>query len=129
MKKKNIYIIVIAVALLFALYTGAVESGILPLGGCWNESGKFVEKFTLQKGEKREITGTNYSLVLVDIKRQDSYIGAISIELHNDSGYVEGQVLLTGSYGAYKELKKENLKIVIDKILDNQCVKFGLYLI
>jgi len=122
MKKKKI---------LLALLITLMMTTIAIISGCLGESGKFHESYMLYKNEERQITETNYSLILVAV----NYYGHISpddeaaIEIYNNSRY-ETEIIFTRNHeGSERFQFSESMEIVLEDVPNSNSAKVSIYYI
>lgn len=101
---------------------------ITMVSGCLEE-GKFHEGYMLYKGEERQITGTNYSLILVAISGDgDSSSNMAAIEIYESSEYVTERIF-SRNRDRYERFEFNGLKIVLEDIVSPNSAKISIYFI
>jgi len=98
-------------------------TAITILSGC-TEGGEFHESYALHKGEERQITGTNYSLLL---RSSEYYDQTAFIEIYQDSEYLTEKIL---SHDNNIRMRiGDNIKIVLDEVLKSDSVRISIYFV
>lgn len=99
----------------------------LSLSGCESMT-PIEERVVIQKNEKHQISGTEYSFKLVDLS---SSAKKVTIEIYKNSGFVKKAMILSSDYNgpdcevsSYAEI--DNLEIRVDGVSENYA-QFSIY--